>query len=187
MLKIYFLFIYVSLLIGSQSISDHVFEHSFNNMESQKSIYSFQIVKSQNEQFNYNINWTPTNNLIVNTNFINNTTDDNKVYYGINFGLVFSKNFYSLIIGMGINNLKFDAQFNKLQWINYFINNEFNIYDLFNINLGLSYYNNNQFSFFGLDCSLNKNIYKNLNVGLGSDLSMESFVNKVYFSISYSL
>ena len=93
MLKIYFLFIYVSLLIGSQSISDYVFEHSFNNIESQKSIYSFQIVKSQNKQFNYNINWTPTNNLIVNTNFINNTTDDNKVYYGINFGLVFSKNF----------------------------------------------------------------------------------------------
>ena len=86
-----------------------------------------------------------------------------------------------------INNVKFDEQFNKLQWINYFLNNEFNVNNLFNINLGLSYYNNNQFSFFGLACQLNKNIYKNLNIGIGSDLSMASFINKVYFSISYSL
>ena len=179
--------IYISLLFCNQSISDYVFEHSFNNLESEHTIYSFKIVKSQDKQFNYNINWNPTNNLIINANFINNGMNDNKIYYGINFGLFFSKNFYSLIIGTGINNVKFDTQFNKIQWINYFINNEFNINNLFNINLGLSYYNNNQFSFFGLAFHLNKNIYKNLNIGLGSDVSMTSFINKVYFSISYSL
>ena len=187
LLKKYIFIIFISLLFCNQSSSDYVFEHSFNNLESQHSIYSFKIVKSKAQYLNYNISWNPTNNLIINTNFINNTINDNRIYYGINFGVFFSKFFYSLIMGAGINNIKFDKEFHKLQWINYFINNEFNIKNLFNINLGLSYYNNNQFSFFGLACHLNKNIYKNLNIGLGSDLSMASFINKVYFSISYSL
>ena len=187
-MKFYFiLFIHISLLCCNQTMSDYVFEHSFNNMNFPKSVYNLKIIKSQNHKFNYNINWVPTRNLIINTNFINNITNDNKVYYGFNFGLLFSQNLHSLLIGMGTNNLKFDQQFNKLQWLNYFINSQFNIYQWFNINLGLSYYNNNQFSFFAIAFHLNKNIHENLNIGLGSDLSISSFINKIYFSISYSL
>ena len=184
--KIIFI-ICISLLYCNQTMSDYVFEHSFNNINFSESDYNLKIIKSQNNKFNYNINWTPTSNLIVNTYFINNITNDNKVCYGFNFGLLFSKNLHSLLIGMGTNNLKFDQQFNKLQWLNYFINSQFDIYQWFNINLGLSYYNNNQFSFFAIAFHLNKNINKNLNIGLGSDFSMASFINKIYFSINYSL
>ena len=187
MIKKSIIIFFINLLICNQTFLYDVFNYSFNNIEHQKSIYSFKIIKSDSNNLNYNITWSPTNNLIMNTNFINNSWKDNKIYYAINFGFILSDNLYSSILGSGIHLLKFDQNFNNTKWVSYFSNTKVNLYNWFNINLGLSYYYNNEFSFFDLSLYLSRKIYKNLDLGIGTNLAISSFIHKIYFGINYSL
>ena len=190
MIKRLVLISFLSLLISNDGLANNIFNYSFKNTNLQNSIFSFKILRSNNNFTNYNITWAPTNNLFINTNFINKTIShhsnsfDNKVYYGVNISLLISNSMYS---GFGINTLKFDKNYNTIKWVNYFINHKFNLNNLFNINFGVSYLYSNKISFFNLNLYFNKEIYKNINIGIGADSAISLSINKIYFGINYSL
>jgi len=190
MIKRLVLIFFLSLLISNDTLENNIFNYSFKSTNFQNSIFNFNIFRSNNNFTNYNITWSPTNNLFINTNFINKTIShqsnlfDNKLYYGLNVSLLISNNMYS---GFGVGTLKFDKDYNTIKWIDYFINRKFNVNNLFNVNFGISYLYSNQISFSNLNFYFNKEIYKNINIGIGADTAISLSINKIYFGISYSL
>tara|TARA_Y100001970_G_scaffold105028_2_gene131473 strand:- start:834 stop:1397 length:564 start_codon:yes stop_codon:yes gene_type:complete len=178
---------FINFLLSNTSLSNYTFSYLFYNAEPQKSLYSIQLIKPEDKHLNYHINWSPTNNLIINTNFINNDSKDNKIYYGINFGLISSKAKYANTIGFGLHYLKFDDSIGTLRWVNYFNNMVFDLYNWFKVNLGLSYHSGNDFSMFNCSIYLSKVIYQNLSIGLGTDFIISPFNHKIYVGINYSL
>ena len=187
MIKKIIIFFYFNLVICDQALLDNIFNYSFNNIQTQTSSYNFKIIKSQYNNLNYHITWSPTSNLLINTNFINQFSKDNKIYYNINSGLVLSNKMYSNIIGIGIHFLKFDQEFNNVKWNNFFSNTELNFDNWFNVNLELSYYYNGTISFLDLGMYINKIFYKNLNIGVGGNFSIKPIMHKIYLGINYSL
>lgn len=189
MIKKLILIFFLSLLISNSTQEKDIFNHSFKNINLSSSIFSFKILKSNNKFTNYNISWSPTSNLYINTNFINefnnnSGSSDNKLYYGINISLLLFKNMYS---GIGINTIKFDNSYNKLKWIDYFFDYKFRINSLFNLNIGLSYLSTVEHSFFKTNFYIHKQIYNNINIGIGSESVISSSSNKIYLAINYSL
>tara|TARA_Y100000994_G_C15621949_1_gene413390 strand:+ start:227 stop:799 length:573 start_codon:yes stop_codon:yes gene_type:complete len=184
------LIFFLSLLISNNSLSSDTFDYSFKNTNFKNSKFCFKILKSNTKITNYNISWAPTNNLVINTNFIYNNINlksnlyDNKLYYGFNICLLTSQNMY---VGFGINTLKFDNNHNTIKWTQYFMDRRFNINNLFNINFGISYSYNNQLSFFQSNIYFSKKIYKNINLGIGYEVAHTSFLSKFYLGFHYSL
>jgi len=190
MIKRLVLISFLSLLMSNDTLENNIFNYSFKNTNPQTSIFSFKILRSNNNFTNYNITWSPTDNLFINTNFINKTIShqsnsfDNKLYYGVNISLLISNKTHS---GFGVSTLKFDKNYNRIKWVDYFINREFNINNLFNIDFGVSYLYSNQISFLNLNLYFNKEIYKKINIGIGADTAISLSINKIYFGINYSL
>tara|TARA_B100000945_G_scaffold309312_1_gene300027 strand:+ start:855 stop:1427 length:573 start_codon:yes stop_codon:yes gene_type:complete len=184
------LIFFLSLLISNNSLSNNIFDYSFKNTNFKNSNFYFKILKSDNKITNYNISWTPTNNLVINTNFIYNSINlksnlhDNKLYYGFNFCLLISQNIH---VGFGASTLKFDNNYNTIKWTQYFVDRRFNINNLLDINFGILYSYNNQLSFFQSNIYFSKEIYKNINLGIGYEVVHTSFLSKFYLGFHYSL
>jgi len=176
--------IFISLSISNDSISNKIFDYSFKNTNFKNFNFNFQILHSNNKLTNYHITWMPTNNLFLNANFINSNSLDNKVYYNINGSLLITSNVYS---GFGVSRLKFDNDYNTVKWVDYFIDSNFNINNLFNINFGLSYLYNEKVSFLKSNISFVKKVYKDINFGIGAEATHSLSFTKFYFTISYSI
>ena len=69
MIKKLILIFFLSLLISNSTQEKDIFNHSFKNINLSSSIFSFKILKSNNKFTNYNISWSPTSNLYINTKF----------------------------------------------------------------------------------------------------------------------
>lgn len=177
---------FFSLLISNDSIANKIFDYSFQNTKFKNFVFNFQLLKSNDKLTNYHITWMPTDNLFINTNFSNPNShlSDNKLYYNINLSLLLSSNVYS---GFGVSRLKFDNTHNTVKWIDYFINSNLNINNLFNINFGMAYLYNDNASFFKSNISFNKNIYKKINCGIGAEAAQSLSFTKFYFTINYSI
>ena len=73
------------LLSNNVDLSNYIFDYSNNNIQRQASTYSLSLEKSQNiKPIHYSISCMLTNNLIINSNVINFSNNDNKIYYSIN-------------------------------------------------------------------------------------------------------
>ena len=67
------------------------------------------------------------------------------------------------------------------------MDHRFNINNLLDINFGILYSYNNQLSFFQSNIYFSKEIYKNINLGIGYEVVHTSFLSKFYLGFHYSL
>ena len=116
---------------------------------------------------------------------------DNKIFYGVNTGLLFSYNKIFLlkknIFGFGINVLDFDNEYSNMKWNTYFLINEHDIYGVI-INTNLAYNFNQNFSFYNFSVYISKKLYNNFKIGLGINLSnLDDIINNIYFGIKYEI
>jgi len=180
------------LLSNNVDLSNYIFDYSNNNIQRQASTYSLSLEKSQNiKPIHYSISCMPTNNLIINSNVINFSNNDNKIYYSINTGFLFSYDnirfLKNNIIGMSLNSLKFDANYNNLKWNSYFLINEHKIKKVI-LNTSISYNFNQNFSLTNFSFFLSKNFYNNFNLGFGINTAKTNkFINNLFFKIRYEL
>lgn len=190
MLKHFFLIFFLCLLFPNENIEKKIFNYSFKNINPKISKYSFTVLKSDNNFTKFQLNWLPSENLIISTNYINDNTSknsslsENNFYYGINFTLLLKENMYS---GFGINTIKFDNTYNTLKWVEYFFDKKFNFKKNINFNFGLSYLYRENNSFFKTNVYLNKEIYYNFIISFGYEGSISSSHNKIYIGINYFL
>tara|TARA_A100001037_G_C14935521_1_gene538069 strand:+ start:16 stop:570 length:555 start_codon:yes stop_codon:yes gene_type:complete len=184
MYKILYVTILLSISFSNINFKNEAFKYSIQNFESQKSLYSFKLIKSQ-ESFEYSFCWAPTKKLLINTKLINSSLDnDNKFFYNANAGIIVLKN---NIFSIGINSLRFDNMYNSKKWNNYSFTNEFNFYN-WCINTTLAYHFNQDFSFSNVSIFLYKNIHKNFDTGFGINISKFSdIITNIYFGIKYTL
>jgi len=184
MYKVLYVILLLSISLPNINFKNEAFKYSIQNFESQKSLYSFKLIKSQ-ESLEYNFCWAPTKKLLINTKIINNSSyDDNNFFYNANASFTVLKN---NIFSIGINSLRFDNTYNSKKWNNYSFTNEFDFYSLF-INTTLTYNFNQDFSFTNISIFLYKNIHKNFDTGFGINISKFSdIVTNIYFGIKYTL
>ena len=184
MYKVLYVMFLLSISFPSINFKNEDFKYSIQNFESQKSLYSFKLIKSQ-QSFEYNFCWTPTKKLSINTKIIKNKSDgDNNFFYNANASFTVLKN---NIFSIGINSLRFHDVYNSKKWNNYSFTNEFDFYNWF-INTTLVYNFNQDFSFTNISIFLHKNIHKNFNTGFGINISkFSNIVTNIYFGIKYTL
>ena len=185
MYKILCFLCFFSISFCSTNFEVDAFNYSIQNLEFQNSVYGIKLIKSQNS-FEYNFSWLPTKKLLINTKIINpsSNSNDNKLYYSANIALFVLKN---NIIGIGINSLRFDNEYNFKKWNNYSFVNEFKFYK-WNINTTFAYNFNQNFSFTNFSIYLHKNIHKNFNAGFGVNISkFSNLITNIYFGIKYTL
>ena len=114
---------------------------------------------------------------------MNNFKNDNKLFHSFNFGFLFKNN----IIGMSINSLKFDNEFNNIRWDSYFLINKIDFKNWF-IQTMLSYNFNSDFYFFSISNYFEKYIYKNININFGFNLTQINDILIIpYLGIRYNL
>ena len=161
------------------------FSYSIKNLEFQNSVYSFKITKSQLNSFDYTFCWAPTKQILISSNLINVSNNcDIKLYHGMNVGFFFLKH---NIISIGINSLNFDNEHTHQKWNNYCLINEFDFYD-WRVNTTLAYNFNKNFSFTNISFYIYNNIYKNFDIGFGTNISnFSSLMTNIYIGIKYKL
>ena len=102
-----------SISFPNLNFKNEAFKYSIQNFESQQSLYSFKLIKSEHS-FEYNFCWTPTKKLSINTKIINNTLDnDNNFFYNANASFTVLRN---NIFSIGINSLRFHDVYNSKKW-----------------------------------------------------------------------
>ena len=182
--KIFLYYIFLNLLIGNYNFKTELFnKYSIQNIEQQKSIYSIALTKHINESLSYHFSWFPTSNFTINTKLINNFKKDNKLFYSLNFGLLFNNN----ITGISINALKFDNEFNNVRWNTYFLVNEFDFKN-WAINTMVAYNFNQDFSFLSISNYFKRELFKDVDINLGFNFTkIDDFLIKIYFGIKYNL
>ena len=77
MLKHFFLIFFLCLLFPNENIEKKIFNYSFKNINPKISKYSFTVLKSDNNFTKFQLNWLPSENLIISTNYINDNTSKN--------------------------------------------------------------------------------------------------------------
>ena len=161
------------------------FPYSIKNLEFQNSVYSFKITKSQLNSFEYTFNWVPTKQILISSNLINlSKNTDNKLYYAMNVGFFFLKN---NIISIGINSLNFDNEHKRQKWNSYSLINEFDFH-AWRVNTTLAYNFNTNFSFTNISIYIYNNMYKNFDIGFGTNISnFSSLMTNIYIGIKYKL
>ena len=182
--KIFLSYMFLNLLISNYNFKTEVFnKYSIQNIEKQKSLYSIGFTKPINEPINYYFNWIPTSNFVINTKLINNFKNDNKIFFGFNFGLLFNNH----IIGMAVNSLKFDNIFNNKRWNTYFLVNQINVKN-WTVNTMLAYNFNEEFNLLSISNYFERRIFKYIDINFGlNNTKIDKFLIKPYFGIKYNL
>ena len=182
--KIFWFYFFLNLLICNTSFKSEAFnKYSTQSIGYQNSIYSISLTKPIDAPISYHFNWIPTLNVIINMKLMNNFKNDNKLFHSFNFGFLFKNN----IIGMSINSLKFDNEFNNIRWDSYFLINKIDFKNWF-IQTMLSYNFNSDFYFFSISNYFEKSIYKNININFGFNLTQINDILIIpYLGIRYNL
>tara|TARA_A100001011_G_scaffold243103_1_gene251136 strand:+ start:14414 stop:14980 length:567 start_codon:yes stop_codon:yes gene_type:complete len=159
MVKSILLCIFFSIYLSNTSLEKTAFNYSLNNNFNNISSYSVGSFLSDQYFFNYNLSWSPSENLIISTNFIENSKNessfDNILFY--NFGInILTKNMINY--GVKINTLKFHKVFNTVKWNNYFIDKKVNLNNFLDIYLGISFSYSDQLSYSSLNFKIDKKI-----------------------------
>ena len=91
------------------------------------------------------------------------------------------------IISIGINSLNFDNEHKRQKWNSYSLINEFDFH-AWRVNTTLAYNFNTNFSFTNISIYIYNNIYKNFDIGFGTNISnFSSLMTNIYIGIKYKL
>jgi len=180
LLKIFF----ISICLGN-NIKNEVFDnYSILNIENQNSNYTFFLSSPFSNPPSFSICWKPTLNLLINTNLIAQSGNDNNIYSSINVGLIFKNNF---IFGMSINNLKYSKTFNNSIWNSYFLSKEISISN-FKLCTGFRYNYNQNFNFFNITNFIKRKLNDSFEIGFGFNTAYLNGISNISFiRIKYSL
>ena len=177
MFRFIFLSIFFSIYLSNSTLENLSFKYSLNDNFEKIPSYSIGLSLSNQSYFNYNFNWSPSNNLIISSSFIENSNDnsDNALYYNVGINVI-TKNMINY--GIKMNTLKFHKVFNTIKWNKYFINKKIQLNHFIDFYLGLSFSYSNQISYSSLNFMIDKKITENIYVMFGfKNLFLENKFN----------
>ena len=178
MFRFIFLSIFFSIYLSNSTLESLSFKYSLNDNFEKIPSYSIGLSLSNESSFIYNFNWSPSNNLILSSSFIENSSNDNSdnaLYYNVGINVI-TKNMISY--GIKINTLKFHKVFNTIKWNKYFINKKIQFNQFIDFYLGLSFSYSNQISYSSLNFMIDKKITENFYIMFGlKNLLLENKFN----------